>query len=64
MVRYGDPRIRKLVEDALPPLPRLQDSVLGCTVYRDIGHVMVASLGDKDTTTLGLVYGIVRLHTL
>ena len=59
-LRYGDPRVKALVEDALHPAPRLQDSVLGCTVYRHVRHLAVASLGVEGANTLGLVYGLVR----
>lgn len=62
-LRYGDPRVKTLVEDWLPPAPRLQASVLGCAVYHNVRHLPVASLGDGDEATLGLVYGVVSLLT-
>lgn len=58
-LRYGDPRVKTLVEDALPPALRLHDSVLGCAAYRHVRHLAVASLGVNGAETLGLVYGVV-----
>ncbi|EPS94989.1 hypothetical protein FOMPIDRAFT_1054615 [Fomitopsis schrenkii] len=60
-LRYGDPRVKTLVEDALPPALRLHDSVLGCAAYRHVRHLAVASLGVNGAETLGLVYGVCPL---